>query len=238
MSVKIPPDSVDNADDAADVRHGMTVLMVVTDKHIVTDDPGSRVVDVVWRNVRHVEYDNMRFDWEDIDYFRQGVYCAVYGGDGVRFSRARFPTASPDKGLEFPELNCADDAARTAANYYVYDLEWNMDVTTVWLRGMIDASRTYNSMSTIMTLAFTVLPAILVLGVLGGWLISKSTFKPMVYIMKKAESISDGDDLSARINLQKGPPEMRKLADTFDGMFGRLEASFESEKTVCVRRIP
>jgi signal transduction histidine kinase len=203
-------------------------LLIVTDRHIVTDDPGSRVVEVVWRNVRHVEYDNMRFDWEDIDYFRQGVYCAVYGGDGTLLKGA-FPNGFSDAGMEF-QNGVVRTVHQNGRDYFVYDIEWNMDVTTIWLRGMIDASEDYNSMSTIITLAATVLPAILVLGVFGGWLISKSTFKPMVYIMKKAESISDGDDLSARINLQKGPPEMRKLADTFDGMFGRLEASFESEK--------
>jgi signal transduction histidine kinase len=203
-------------------------LLIITDKNIVTDDPGSRVVDVVWRNVRHVEYDNMRFDWEDIDYYRQGVYCAVYDANGGLLKGA-FPDGFTGQGAAL-EDSVVRTVSENGRNYYVYDVRWNMDVTTIWLRGMIDASANYNSMSTIITLAFTVLPAILVLGVLGGWLISKNTFMPMDYIMEKAASISGGDDLSARIGLKKGPTEMVRLSDTFDGMFGRLEASFESEK--------
>ena len=144
-------------------------LLIVTDRHIVTDDPGSRVVEVVWRNVRHVEYDNMRFDWEDIDYFRQGVYCAVYGGDGTLLKGA-FPNGFSDAGMEF-QNGVVRTVHQNGRDYFVYDIEWNMDVTTIWLRGMIDASEDYNSMSTIITLAATVLPAILVLGVFGGWLI-------------------------------------------------------------------
>jgi signal transduction histidine kinase len=205
-----------------------TVLMVVTDKQIVTDDPDGRVVDVVWHNVKHLEYDNMRFDWEDITYFRQGVYCSVYNSDGVRLKGA-FPVGFSDKGLDF-QSSTLRTISQNGKNYYVYDLEWSMDVTTVWFRGVVDADEDYNSMSTVLTLAFTILPAILVLGVLGGLLIANSTFRPIDEITKKAASISGGDDLTARVNLTKGPQEMRKLADTFDAMFERLEDSFESEK--------
>ena len=112
-----------------------TVLMVVTDKHIVTDDPDSRVVDLVWRNVRHLEYDNMRFDWEDIDYFNQGVYCSVYGEDGVRLNGA-FPVGFSDKGLDF-QSSVLRSVSQNGHEYYVYDLKWDMDVTTLWFRGVV-----------------------------------------------------------------------------------------------------
>jgi signal transduction histidine kinase len=205
-----------------------TVLMVVTDKHIVTDDPDSRVVDLVWRNVRHLEYDNMRFDWEDIDYFNQGVYCSVYGEDGVRLNGA-FPVGFSDKGLDF-QSSVLRSVSQNGHEYYVYDLKWDMDVTTLWFRGVVDAAEEYNSMGTVLTLAFTILPAILVLGVFGGWLIARSTFKPLRDITEKVASISGGDDLTARVDMKNGPREMKELADTFDGMFSRLEDSFESEK--------
>ena len=203
-------------------------LIIVTDKHIVTTDPDGRVVDVVWRNVRHIEYDNMRFDWEDIDYFRQGVYCAVYNVDGTLLKGA-FPNGFSDDGLDFKNSSVRT-VTQNGREYYVYDLKWDMDVTTLWIRGIVDATENYNSMSTILTLTFTVLPGIIILGILGGWLISKYTFKPIDYITEKVASISGGDDLSARVGLKKGSREMRKLSDTFDDMFGRLEASFESEK--------
>ena len=204
------------------------VLMIVTDKHIVTDDPDGRVVDLVWRNVRHLEYDNMRFDWEDIDYFQQGVYCSVYDTNKQRLEGV-FPVGFSDEGIAF-QSSTLRTVTQNGKNYYVYDLEWSMDVTTVWFRGVVEETDNYNSMGTVLTLAFTILPAILLLGVFGGWLISRSTFRPLEQITDKVASISGGDDLTARVSLSRGPREMRRLADTFDGMFERLEDSFESEK--------
>jgi signal transduction histidine kinase len=162
-------------------------------------------------------------------YFNQGVYCSVYGERRGAGSTGAFPVGFSDKGLDF-QSSTLRTISQNGKNYYVYDLEWSMDVTTVWFRGVVDADEDYNSMSTVLTLAFTILPAILVLGVLGGLLIANSTFRPIDEITKKAASISGGDDLTARVNLTKGPQEMRKLADTFDAMFERLEDSFESEK--------
>lgn len=205
-----------------------TILMIITDKRVATADPDSRVVDLVWRNVRHLEYDNMRFEWDHIDYCRQGVYCTVYDNNKARLEGA-LPADFSDQGMDFKSATLRT-VTQNGKTYYVYDLEWNMDVTTVWFRGVADAAEGDNAMSTILTLAFTILPAILVLGILGGWLISASTFRPLKEITKKVASISGGDDLTARVNLARGPKEMRRLADTFDGMFERLEESFESEK--------
>ena len=72
--------------------------------------------------------------------------------------------------------------------------------------------------------------AVLLLSIGGGWLIARDSFLPLERITEAAGNISDGDDLSARLNLRRGPREMRRLARTFDGMFARLETSFLSKK--------
>ncbi len=64
----------------------------------------------------------------------------------------------------------------------------------------------------------------------GGWLIAWSAFRPMEKILAAADSISAGEDLSARLNITRGPSEMRRLGAAFDRMFGRLEASFDAER--------
>ena len=49
-------------------------------------------------------------------------------------------------------------------------------------------------------------------------------------ILAAADSISDGDDLTARLNLRRGPSEMKRLSRAFDRMFTRLEHSFNAER--------
>lgn len=204
------------------------VLMLVTDKHIVKEDPSGRIVDVVWHNARGIEYDNMRFDWDDIDYYRQGVYSSVYDGQG-NLLKGAMPELFNEEQVPL-ESSVLRTVTQSGQEFYVYDLKWDMEVTTIWIRGVVAVAENYSSMDTILTLTYTILPGILLLGVLGGWLISRSTFKPVKYITQKVASISGGDDLTDRVALKHGSREMRELADTFDGMFERLETSFESEK--------
>ncbi|MBP5159283.1 MAG: HAMP domain-containing histidine kinase, partial [Lachnospiraceae bacterium] len=64
----------------------------------------------------------------------------------------------------------------------------------------------------------------------GGWLISWGALRPLKKIMKMTSRIADANDLSMRLNIHKGPKEVRRLARNFDSMLDRLEKSFEEEK--------
>ena len=66
------------------------------------------------------------------------------------------------------------------------------------------------------------LTGILTITFLGALWISSRTFRPIEKIVETANSINDADDLTDRINLKKGPKEMRQLAGSFDRMFERL----------------
>lgn len=203
------------------------VFVFVINGASVTDDPAGRLVQVVQRNAKHVEFDNGRFDWEDIHFYRRGVYCAVYDADGDWLHGAVQDSARFDLPLE-------DGILRTVpmngTEYYVYDRYVDMSVTGIWLRGSIDSADRSGLMHTIMVLTLTLLPAILIVSVVGGWFIARGAFYPMETIVRKAGSISDGHDLSARLNLSRGPSEMRLLSHTFDRMFARLEKSFNAER--------
>jgi len=204
------------------------VIMILTDKHIVSEDADTRVINVVWHNIKKLEYDNLRFEWDDISFNRQGVYCAVYKQDGTLLKGA-FPAHFDDTGLNFENARVRT-VSQNGHQFYVYDVEWDMDIQVLWIRGMVDTGVDYDSMNTIMTLTFTILPAILLIGIVGGWFISKKTFAPIEELTEKVSSISGSSDLSARVDSTSHTLEMKKLADTFDDMFERLEESFESEK--------
>ena len=192
----------------------------------VADDPQSQLIDRVDKNARDVEFENGRFEWEDLKFYRRGVSCWVCDEDGAFLQGVR-----PD-GL--PELPPQDGALRTVSggdgHYYMYDVYVDMDVTGLWVRGVISTESRSGVMHTINILTAVLLPCLLVVTVAGGWGIAHLTFRPMEQIIGAADAINDDRDLSARIGLKKGPIEMRRLSRSFDSLFARLEKSFHAER--------
>ena len=202
-------------------------FVLVINNHAVIDDPAERLVKVVLANAADVEFDNGHFEWDDLHPYRRGVYCFFYDIDGhLRLSAAR-------PGMERSEPftpNVIRTVDIDGEAYYMYDAYVDMDLTGLWVRGLISAADRSGLMHTILVLTATLLPAILVLTVGGGWLIAWDTFRPMEKILSAADSISDGEDLSARVGLRRGPREMRRLSQAFDRMFSRLERAFHTER--------
>ena len=115
-------------------------------------------------------------------------------------------------------------------NYFVYDSYVDMDVTGLWVRGIISSDDRSGVMHTITVLTATLLPILLAITIGGGWLIAWSAMRPVEKILAAVDGISAGEDLSARLNMQRGPREMRRLSAAFDRMFARLEKAFDTER--------
>ncbi|HWJ11574.1 MAG TPA: HAMP domain-containing sensor histidine kinase [Nocardioides sp.] len=71
--------------------------------------------------------------------------------------------------------------------------------------------------------------ALLVLGLVGGWLLAGWMLSPLTRITDAARLAGDGS-LSHRIRMRGRRDEFRELADTFDAMLGRIEAQVEEQK--------
>ena len=204
----------------------LTFLLVINN-HALIDDPAERLVQIVLKNANDVEFDNGRFDWHDLKPYRRGVYCFFYDLSGA------LRLAAAPEGMERTEPfspNVVQTVDVGGEEYYMYDAYVDMDVTGLWIRGLISAADRSGLMHTILILTAALLPALLILTVGGGWLIAWDTFRPMERILTAADSISGGADLSARVGLRRGPKEMRRLSQAFDRMFTRLERSFHAER--------
>ena len=76
-------------------------------------------------------------------------------------------------------------------------------------------------------LVFVVIMAALALGI--GWLIAGRVLRPLRTITATARDIS-ARNLSRRLAVDGPDDEFRQLGHTLDGLFGRLEASFEAQR--------
>ena len=206
----------------------MTLVFVLVINHnAITDDPAGRLINVVQGNAKDVEFDRGKFEWDDLSMYSGGVYSQFYSTDG-----ALLHGAVPEDFT--PELEFSPNIVRTVSsgdkNYYIYDSYVDMDVTGLWVRGIISADDRSGVMHTITVLTATLLPILLAVTIGGGWLIAWSAMRPMEKILTAVDGISAGEDLSARLNMQRGPREMRRLSAAFDRMFARLEKSFDTER--------
>ena len=204
----------------------LTFIMVINGS-VVTRDPQSVLVKELNANVDRVRFDNQRFRFDKLDYCSRGVYTILYDAEGNVMRGAPPAEFTADVPLQ-------DDAVRLvqcgAEDYYVYDVNLDMTVGSVWLRGVIANEVTGGAMTAIVAVAWSVLPVLLILSVIGGYFIARQALRPIKKLTEAANAISDGTDLKARIGMPKGSDEVSQLAASFDNMFDRLEKSFEDEQ--------
>lgn len=205
----------------------MLVFVMLMNRNTVTRPPEAELLYMVDRNADDVEFDHGGWDFSDVEQYAHGVYTEIFDEDGQRL----FGTAPAEVSDGAPkEKNALHTVVGSSGGtYLVYDCWLEIGGSGLWVRGTIDSAARGSVMEVIVPLAWSVLPALVVLSVGGGWLISSSSFKPMEKVIAAAESISGGEDLSRRIGLPRGRSEINRLAGTFDDMFDRLERSFKAE---------
>ncbi len=120
--------------------------------------------------------------------------------------------------------------------FYVYDhLISDPDYPDVWIRGITSAnlSETDPAVAFMSKIFFILLPLLILLAGIGGYLITNRAFRPVGQINDTVKGIQAGGDLSKRIGLKssgRSKDEIYNIASTFDDMLDRLEESFEAEK--------
>ena len=78
--------------------------------------------------------------------------------------------------------------------------------------------------------SLVILPFVILICALSGYLLSGRLLSPIIRIKDTAEKISNGADLGQRIEVANSNDEIGKLAQVFNSMLGRIEKSFETER--------
>ncbi len=85
------------------------------------------------------------------------------------------------------------------------------------------------ALDTLRVYSFTALLALFFVSLVVGWLVSGRMLRPIGQITAAMRRIQ-ASDLSQRINMGGPDDELRRLADTFDEMLGRVDDAFESQR--------
>lgn len=203
-------------------------FMLAVSGRVVESDIKKNLFTVVTQNMSEVEWDDGEVEAEDdFEFFRNGAYSLLYSEEG-RLIEGALPSGFYEKMEFIPE-----EIRIVTANekrYYILDRElFSPEGEKAWVRGIISAEEGNKTVNAILTLALVTIPFLLVLALTGGYQIARRSFEPVEEICRAADEISEGKDLTRRINLGRGKDEIHRLANTFDRMFERLEASFEAE---------
>lgn len=115
--------------------------------------------------------------------------------------------------------------------YYVYDRSLKDEgMPHLWLRGVVSTKQGKRWMDPIVLYTLWLLPALVLITLLGGYFLAGRFLRPIQDMMKTARSIEEGQDLKKRMMIGKGNDELHQLAETFNAMMNRLETSFHKEQ--------
>jgi len=196
---------------------------------VLTSSIESRLFEVVEDSLQEIGYDEGDFEVEEENWMiEEGVYLSFYTTDGHFIDGNTAPNFTYNVAFSAGEIQTVSIAGN---GWAVYDRLIYIDgYGNAWIRGIASFSEAESTIQTMINVSLIILPFMVIIAIVGGYFITRKAFSPVRKITDSAESITDGNELSRRINLGKGKDEIYTLASTFDRMFDRLESSFETEK--------
>ncbi len=203
------------------------VILSSSDKMLLLNVQ-KQVESTVKESVEELEYEHGRLEiGDDFEYYDDGVNLLIYASGGELLA-GRIP-AGFDQNTVFKadELQTIE---KDQQEWLVFDYPYREGGEEVWIRGVYPLNSLSSAMNAILVVTLVAFPFLIIIAAAGGYYITRRAFRPVQKMIDSASEISDGKDLSKRINLEGSHDEIHALADTFDRMFDRLQASFESEK--------
>lgn len=178
----------------------------------------------------YIEYKHGYLEIDD-DFVRSvnGISTALYDESSLIYGDGSF---FPDNRRPAFKNRAVSKVKTDLGTYYIYDIKLEIKElgSPLWMRGTVSAETSISQINTISKAVLMLIPLFVAFAIVGGYIIAKRALSPMFGIKKAAEEIENGNDLSKRIELQNSSDEIQSLADSFNGMFARLEDSFKKEQ--------
>ncbi|MCD8021473.1 MAG: HAMP domain-containing histidine kinase [Lachnospiraceae bacterium] len=117
--------------------------------------------------------------------------------------------------------------------YYVYDRQLEGEgLEGLWLRGVVSETQGELEWSAIFRISLLLLPGLVLVAIIGGWLIARRALAPVRQISDTAAQIRQGDELKKRIEIGEGKDALHQLSGQFNAMFARPEESFPTQQQI------
>ena len=159
------------------------------------------------------------------------VHSAIYTEKGEMLYGEN-PLARETEGIPFSgtRLWKMKDQGMT---YNIYDRALHLDIPSgeeVWVRGIVSEEENVARLRQITRLALLIIPFLILIAVLLGYLLSGRMLRPLREMELTASRITAGSDLNERLETSGNRDELSRLAESFNEMISRLEHSFETER--------
>ncbi len=178
----------------------------------------------------YIPYKNGHLKIDD-DYLDivNGVYTALYEENG-ELVYGENPITKVTKKLKF-SAGKVHTVKEGRVKYYVYDQHLEGDnLEDMWLRGIVSEKQGTKQFYFAVKVSLILLPTLSILGIIGTYFLTDYCLQPIKKIQDTVDNIREGEDLTRRIDIGEGNDELHKLANTFDAMFDRIEAVFQSQQ--------
>lgn len=185
------------------------------------------LTDVVTDTVNSVELRYGHLDFEDMDFYRNGVSIFLYDTSGYLLAPKINLGVQADSTLQDQIIRVVQVNGEKQMIYDVYAVQGNQ---AFWVRGIASMAEAGMAYSSFRFLCLVGMPAFLVLTALGGFMVTKRAFLPVSQMAETAGQISSGTDLTRRIETGSKKDELSRLALAMNRMLERLQASFNRER--------
>lgn len=225
------------------------ILILSVDRQIILKTVRDNLIGAVANNADEIEYRTLEqalhpgpdtdqfIVWQDgyleidDDYLNEvnGVYTGLCDPGGALLYGEN-PIMRASSALPFTE-GTVQTCEAGGVRYYVFDQKLcGENLEGLWLRGVVAQTQGNVQLGTVARLSLLLMPLLVLLAVVGGWMIAGRMLRPIRAISAAAEEITADGDLRRRIELAPGSDELHRLAGSFNRMLDRLETSFDKER--------
>ncbi len=206
------------------------LLLFISNTRVLSST-SNRLKSTVSRSFKEIKYNDGSLSFRD-DFnslgIGEGIYLSAYDSAG-NFLYGRLP--SYYSGTPYLIMDELQQEYDFYTQWYLYDYCMEIEgYGPLWVRGITSQTATERMMITLLRMALIIFPFFLLCILIGGYFIIRRALAPLDKVTGTAYAISQGSDLSRRIQLKEGDDEVHRLAHTFDHMMDRLQDSFEREK--------
>lgn len=224
-----------------------TTLTFVISRSVLDQSIQERLIEIVDYNADEIEFNSsmssvdkepsdfyiayndgiLEIDDDFCDYL-DGVVTALIDKDNFLIYGETPFHLEKEKAFSFTTVGTINHRGH---KYYIYEKPLSGDnLEGLWLRGFISDNEVMNILYNVARISLWFIPLFAIFTLLGGYVLTRRSFKPIEKISDTANEIAGSGDLSRRIDIGDGEDELHRLAQTYNKMFAQLEKTFNAEK--------